>query len=38
MLTRQLTGTVTIDRSEGTKFVFTIPIPPEEKPREDTRK
>jgi len=25
MLTSQLKGTVTIDRSEGTKFVFTIP-------------
>ena len=38
MLTSQLKGTVTIDRSEGTKFVFTIPKPAEEKPREDTRK
>jgi PAS domain S-box-containing protein len=38
LLTSQLKGTVTIDRSEGTKFVFTIPKPAEEKPREDTRK
>ena len=31
-LTRQLHGTVTIDRTDGTKFVFTIPKTHEPKP------
>ena len=33
-LTGQLHGTVTIDRTEGTKFVFTFPKPAEQKPTE----
>jgi PAS domain S-box-containing protein len=32
LLTGQLKGTVTIDRTEGTKFVFTIPKGAEQKP------
>jgi len=34
VLTRQLHGTVTIDRARGTKFVFVFPLPPEPVPQE----
>jgi PAS domain S-box-containing protein len=37
ILTEQLKGTVAIDRTEGTKFVFTIPKPAEQKLTEDAR-
>jgi PAS domain S-box-containing protein len=35
-LTDQLNGTVTIDRTGGTKFTFMFPKPAEQKPREGT--
>ena len=34
LLTGQLKGTVTIDRTEGTRFVFTIPKEPEQTPAD----